>query len=357
MNAGSAKPGKSIAIVSGKGGSGKTIIASVMMQIIAENGKVVLIDTDAGTGGLTFYLGLDLVAGTSTGLSDLLTRHASEEIRTYDQYVSELSDLLRSVKEMPNARFLSVGDRRKMGRISSVDLRKGLKNLVLALESISEFSVFDCRGGIDDESLAVCDAVDDIILIVETDTTSYQATQQLVETLVDNGLAHKLRGFIINKVFEDPSVVARNGTAVFRCQYLAAVPFDFDAMRSFFVGRIPSLYSSFSVHVQHALNHAYSDSIPAPLRRTYTFEDYEEIGLVNLDSLRGGIITAMAIMVCSILLAFYWWHPPAAIHIKVPESVALLAGLGLVGSLSSPRQFVGRAVNRAISSLLVIRRR
>src|SRR5439155_7104996 len=129
---------------------------------------------------------------------------------------------------------------------------------------LGSMTIIDCRGGIDAESLAICSAVDNIVLIVESDTTSFQASRDLVEILGNAGFARKIVGFVINKAFEDPSVVARNGTALFRTQFLSAVPFDFEAMRDFFVGKVPSANSIFGTHVHQAMHRAFPERIGSP---------------------------------------------------------------------------------------------
>jgi len=344
--------GRAIAIVSGKGGSGKTIIAAVMAEVFDAAGQsLILVDADTGTAGLTFYFGLELVSNTSVGLTDLFLD--SDKLQG-----ERVSSVVRPIRGFKQAKFLSVGDYRRFPKdLSEAELASRMKPVISRLKEIADYVVFDCRGGIDEESLAVCKSVDDILLIVETDTTSYQATQRLVDILSENDTALKLKGFMINKVFDNPKTLAKNGTAAFRSQYLTAIPFDFDAMREFFTGGIPNTASVFGTHVQHGLHKAYSEVIPEPARRVYRFDEYEEIGFVNLDSLRGGIVVSLLIVAITGLLVFYWHNPPLHFHITVPLAVVILALFGLVGSISSTRQAIGRAINRLVAITLLIRRR
>ena len=343
---------RAIAIVSGKGGSGKTIIGAVLAEIFdAADQSLILVDADTGTAGLTFYFGTELVNNTSVGLTDLFLDPSRLE-------GDRLTAIVRPIKGFKQAKFLSVGDYRRFPKdLTDTEMADRMRIIVGRLKELASFIVFDCRGGLDDESLAVCRCVDDILLIVETDTTSYQATQRLVDTLSESDLALKLKGFMINKVFDNPKTIAKNGTAAFRSQYLTAIPFDFDAMRDFFTGRIPRPQSVFGVHVQHGLRQAYSEIIPDPSGRVYSFEEYEEIGFVNLDSLRGGIVLSLFLVASAGVLLFYWRSPLIVFRPTVPISVALLTFLGLLGSISKTRQSVGRAINRLVSFTLIIKRR
>ncbi len=155
---------------------------------------------------------------------------------------SSVIEATRPIRTFAGAKFLSAGDR----RANLAGLPQGeLKNRVGILLSVlvnngATFIIFDCRGGVDVESLAICNAVDEIILIVESDTTSFQATRDMLDIFRDARVASKVTGFIVNKVFEDPANLARNGTALFRTQFLSAVPFDFDADARFLCGQTPT---------------------------------------------------------------------------------------------------------------------
>ena len=343
-----------IAIVSGKGGSGKTIIAAVMTQILDAAGEsIILVDADTGTAGLTFYFGLELVDNTSAGLTDFF-------LMRKDRSSSRLLDIVRPIRGLKNARFLGAGDfRRFPKRLGSIERLEGIRGVIGQLKQEASFVIFDCRGGLDEESLAVCECVDEILLIVETDTTSYQATQRLVDILSENGLAGKLKGFMINKVFDNPLTIARNGTAAFRCDYLSAIPFDFEAMREFFTGRIPRPASIFGTHVQHGLRKAFPEQVKEPPGRVYRFDEYEEIGFVNLDSLRGGVVLALFITPLAAIFFVKWFNGfdmARSYDKEIFYYVLALSLLGLVASIGRLRQAVGHAVNRLVSIALFTRR-
>jgi len=324
-------PTRRIAVISGKGGSGKTLIATVMAEILDQFGPVTLIDTDTGTAGLSFYLGLKMVANVAGGIADMVFKTGGG--------LPRLQELLGNFKR---TEFLSVGDHRRLS--SDLDPALVADAFQDAIRRLSDFQwiIADCRGGIDQESLAICEAVDDIILVVEPDTTSYQASQHVVDVLSNKSLASKLRGFIINKVFEDPSVVARSGTAVFRCQCLGAVPFDLDAMRDFLIGNVPSLRTQFATQVWSALSKAYP--LPPPDRRVWSFEEFSQVSLSNIESIRGGLASACLLLLMGIL-SFAFQYAGTA-HPDVTQLMLwfCIMFLGLVGSLEPTRRTFGRAV-------------
>src|SRR2546430_14463101 len=115
------------------------------------------------------YLGLELVANTAVGVSNLLTEPITSE---------KVIGCLQPVHSFKYTSFLSAGDRRTtLANLSPDDLKTRFKDVFLALQDLGSMTIIDCRGGIDAESLAICSAVDNIVLIVESDTTSFQASR------------------------------------------------------------------------------------------------------------------------------------------------------------------------------------
>lgn len=289
---------KTIAIVSGKGGSGKTMVAATMGRVLATNHMpTTLIDGDIATGGLTFYLGLKLVRNTSVGLSDAIYytngKLNTEEIRI--QTVGATNSPLT---------FIGIGNHKRLFEIKhDIDYQKTLNNIFKSLESFSEYAIIDCRGGIDESSLQICSMVDEILIVTETDTTAFQATQYLVEVLAKQGLAHKLRGFFLNKVFDDPTYLAREGTAYFKCQFLTAIPFDLRATRSFLTGELPSLETLFTNQICHGLHKLLPDT-SFTIRDPLEFSDFRNIDLATK---RAGLSRRLfSILLMYTMMAYLW---------------------------------------------------
>jgi septum site-determining protein MinD len=403
---------RSIALVSGKGGTGKTMVAAVFAQILSSFGPTLIVDADTGTAGMTYYLGLKLVPNIRVGLADIvawnpagpaidedpkMTPHASGKPEAIDDRT--LLGLIQDVRFRPsrpprparpfdswyNCAFFGIGDHRRLYRaMPDANIDQILPRVVKGLEKLQSFKwiVIDCRGGVDKDSVAVCSAVNDIILIVEPDTTSFQATQHVVDILSSNRLAHKLRGFIINKVFDDPSVIARNGTSVFGSQYLGSVPFDLDATRSFLVGDVPKLLSPFGINIWAALSKIYPKQVRSAPGSPWEFKDFRRVGLTDPNSLLGGLVIAGLIFLAALGLASYFliqsftmpaqvyadqphWLPPdenraitdwalAQIRpILQKEQIFLLSliVLGLIGSLEPARRLVGKALSAYVRIL------
>lgn len=336
-----------VSIVSGKGGSGKTMVAATMTRVLDSLGlKVLLVDADYGTAGLTYYMGLATVPNISVGLSGLEDEsNIKEALPLYCQPMEGFSSSM----------FIGVGDHRRHLRDTvGRDLTGFFYEFVMAARAVADVVLIDCRGGIDDESLAVCHAVDDVLIVAETDTTSFQATQYLVDVLSEYGLSRKVSGFLINKVFDDPSAVARAGTASFRARYLDSIPFDLDATKSFLVGDVPGMRGMFSSQVWHVLYKLMPYKIFPPAMKSLSFNDYRGLSVRDNDSLLGGVFISFICLGLASIVVYSEFGVAQISSGVVRVSVVFLSGLAIVSGVEPVRRAIGRGLSfyqRTISRL------
>jgi len=349
---------RSIAVVSGKGGSGKTMIVATIAEILeAHNRKTVLVDTDVGTGGLSYYLSIKYSRGIGLGLSEMLLAELDKGTESSPVAVSTPglpAQTVRPLRGFSNTRFVSVGDLRKLQNQVSSEFSSGTvfaNKINRCLEIIktntldASIMLVDCRGGIDPESIEVCKFVDDIVIIAETDPASFQATQNLANVLSDNNLSHKIKGFIVNRAFDDPGGIVRTGIQAFRGEFLGAIPFDLEAIRKFHVGELPERTTIFYTHVWHAVSQAYPDLISEPAGRIWDFREYRSVDFGDVYSAAGGGVLAVAILVCLVFGIAFFDHRLFLDFVFQNKGLDwLLAGLilGLVGSLGGVRRALGR---------------
>jgi flagellar biosynthesis protein FlhG len=154
-----------IAIVSGKGGVGKTVItANLAASLAAEGRRTLVIDADLGLANMDVILGiqsrysiLDVLQGVS--LDDALVS------------VPGSFDLLPAASGRTEGTFLSLG------------LSEGLKPILEELESRYEFIFFDVGAGIGDVVTFFAGQADEIVLIVTPDPTSLVDAYATVKVL------------------------------------------------------------------------------------------------------------------------------------------------------------------------------
>lgn len=237
---------RSLAVVSGKGGSGKTLVVTALAQSLAYDGhSVLMVDVDLGTGGLTYYLGFSEFQRARDGIVELL----SERANFSEVSVGAKIESLIENKWLTNVKLIPIGDHNDVIRNDQLVGEIGLEALIETAKEDFDYVIFDCRGGIDADSLTVCSSVDEILIVAETDAASIQATQHLSQILYERSFGNKMSGFALNKVMDDPTALAQAGRTFFKCEYLGAIPMDIETTRRFIRGKVPEGDSLFSRHV------------------------------------------------------------------------------------------------------------
>jgi flagellar biosynthesis protein FlhG len=279
---------KSIAIVSGKGGSGKTLVAAALAHALAiEDKRVLLVDADLGTGGLTYYLGFSAFDRARAGLTEYLiaTRPSSPL-----NIARARADAIKENPGLSQVALLAVGEHRLIGDSIGVLSPTAITRVISKVRTDFDFVIFDCRGGLDEDSIAVCRAVDEVLMVVETDAAAIQASQYLSNRLYEFDLGHKILGFLLNKVMDDPSSLAKAGISFFRTEYIGAIPFDIETTRGFIKGELPNPRSLFSRHVAGSLLPLFGEIEAARSYRTLKPNEFGYITLRNPDSGYGSLM-------------------------------------------------------------------
>jgi len=334
---------RSVAIVSGKGGSGKTVLTATIASVFNElKIPATIIDADTGTAGMSYFLGVREAEGKRSGLTDLLDQQAFD------------ASIVARLTSLPSVGFIGIGNHLSLydgHHTQSVDLVAVLTSAISELTK-QNWVLVDCRGGIDEQSLGVCRVVDDILIVAEADTTSYQATRLLIDVLIEKKLKAKVRGFVINKVIYNPIEAVKAAKGFYGVPYLFSFPLDLDVTAKFVQGRLPSLKSQFSIHVWEALHRLYKDDVSSPKGRVWKNWEFREIGVVDRESSAGGFLITLCLVIAATLffrqsvpLVGYFGEQDPEHRIAALIVVGtVMAGIGLVGSLQKARKFIGQGV-------------
>lgn len=347
-----------VAVVSGKGGSGKTMIAAALAQALSESGvRVLLVDADLGTGGLTYYLGFSAFERTRRGLTEyLIAKQASQPLH----FGVPRPEILKKKPYLDKMSFLPVGEHRIVARHTDWITKSAITRVITKTRGKFDVVIFDCRGGLDDDSIATCSAVKDVILVVETDAASIQATQYLTDQLRHLGVSNKIAGFVLNKVMDDPSSLATASTSFFGAQHLGSIPFDIETTRKFIKGELPDSESLFFRNTAAALMPLFSEGEAGTKYRPLKPSEFNNISISNPEGGIGGLligITSFYAIAAYLFVRFVadvtftdFYH-----NIAFGGMVSLLAA-----SLSDPfRQFLGRMMRgyAAVLGASVMRKR
>jgi flagellar biosynthesis protein FlhG len=340
---------RAIAVISTKGGSGKTMITIAAAQILGRLGKKVLIvDADTSTAGMTNYLLQSCNLNAVDGLADVII-HGIAKLD---------DDMIKPLPGIKNVHLLAIGIEHEtlnsihleteIIRKISVTLQEVLKRLLAQHED--KIILVDCRGGLNKETVAVCEIMDEILIITEPDNPANIATRNLIKFLNDRSLGRKITGFIINKVFSDPDrfnqniehlidSLIKNREIDLKCSNLATIPFDHQAIKNYFLGKTPSLDSIFSIHVGKALTQIFPEIESNFKGKIWQSQDFKKYGLANPNSILGGKILGMLCVVCGVTLII----ENLVSHQYISSVFALLLTLfGLFASEEKMRRLAGK---------------
>ena len=208
-----------IAVVSGKGGVGKTTIVANLGAALAKMGKnVIILDANLTTPSLGLHLGVPLYPIT---LHDVLKGRANikDAVYTHESGVSIVPA------------GLSLRDMR------GVD-SKDLPNALLDLLGSAEIIILDASAGLGRETLAAIEAADEMLIVTNPEISAI--TDALKSVKVAEQLGTRTTGFILNRVTGKNHEMTRRDilNMLDTIEFLGEVPEDISVQRSV-ASRIP----------------------------------------------------------------------------------------------------------------------
>ena len=171
--------GRTIAIVSGKGGTGKTMFAANLGATLAKMGRqTILIDMDTGLRNLDLYLGL-------------------ENKVVYDVNENGLCRIRQAVikdKTFPGLSFMAASPRRDEGHLTPLHV----KVLCEKLAEKYDYVILDAAAGVDEGLDMVLGGADETIIVMNPEISSKRDSELVTEILRSKGMQNIY--YIINKI-------------------------------------------------------------------------------------------------------------------------------------------------------------
>lgn len=224
---------KIINLVSGKGGTGKTLFSAVLAEMLGSNGyETLVIDLDAFVRGLTSLLyfhkkgALNLSEKDQFTVSDIFMGKGDGEIDgkrlSISRYLS--FDVVPSVSRVD--KILDFKDLMPDNKDEAFSI---LKRLLSTVPDTYDFILLDSRAGYD-ELIAATHIISDLsICIEEEDDISKITTENLIRQLQKDSDNPLFR--VVNKARSAKSIEDLKSTS--GITELGRIPFDMDIMRNF----------------------------------------------------------------------------------------------------------------------------
>ncbi len=213
-----------IAIVSGKGGVGKTTTAINLGTALTNQGKhVIVLDCDVTTPNVGLHLGVSKVP---ISLHDVLKGKEVMSSATY-KHVSGLKIIPGSIHSEDQ-------------NISQKHMQE-LSNHILELEGKTEIILIDAPSGIGAEAKIAMKASDELILVVTPDLISITDALKTLSFAHEQGM--RTKGVIINRTKDDSFEISQeNIFALLNVPILGVIPED-DLIRKSLQLKSPVVYS------------------------------------------------------------------------------------------------------------------
>ena len=212
-----------LCFASAKGGSGKTVISASLALFLGELGKrVLLIDTDAATNGMTLFY-LTKVVEAKRGSSKNPYAKAGGIFDTGGGFLTV--GVARNVDLIP-ASFV-------MGQTEDTSIEDFRTRLAAAINSYAEtydYIICDAQAGADRFAFIAVERADVVVVVSEYDPVSAEGVDRL-RRVFGNLLEFGKTWILFNKVL--PEFATELGDFLGVARYLSPVPWDADVLRAF----------------------------------------------------------------------------------------------------------------------------
>ena len=173
--------GRTIAIVSGKGGTGKTMFAANLGATLAKMGRqTILIDMDTGLRNLDLYLGLE--------------NKVVYDVNDVMNGICRIRQAVIKDKTFPGLSFMAASPRRDEGHLTPLHV----KVLCEKLAEKYDYVILDAAAGVDDGLDMVLGGADEAIIVMNPEISSKRDSELVTEILRSKGMQNIY--YIINKI-------------------------------------------------------------------------------------------------------------------------------------------------------------
>ena len=173
--------GRIIAVVSGKGGTGKTMFAANLGATLAKMGKqVILVDMDSGLRNLDLYLGLEnRVVYDVNDVMNGLCRIRQATIKD---------------KMFPGLSFMAASPKKDEGELTPLHS----KVLCRKLAEKYDYVILDSPAGVDDGLDMVLGGAEEVIAVINPEISSIRDSELVANVLKSKGIEDIY--YVINKI-------------------------------------------------------------------------------------------------------------------------------------------------------------
>jgi len=218
-----------IALISGKGGVGKTAIAGSMASLIGQLGyKVLLADADVATHGMSYFFVDQVQKAARSGLIVPLDDYGTLESRFV--HIGDNFDFVPSKIEFQRGERLLRTTEEITQNQETFSLR--LIELIGEAKSLYDFIIVDCQAGAVASTYEIINRANRVVSVLEADPVGVWASRSLDRAFGD--VFPEFTFYLVNKLFLEEVSQYNALTDYLRIfAHLPPLPFDFEVRRAF----------------------------------------------------------------------------------------------------------------------------
>ncbi|MGD6935062.1 MAG: AAA family ATPase [Candidatus Bathyarchaeia archaeon] len=218
-------------LICGKGGSGKSTVASLLAKDLQKKGyRILVVDTDESNYGLSAQLGLkdpkellDQIGGKKAlGQKMMAARSCNEKLKIFPQEW-QIDDIPADcISKKDNLYLLQIGKVKHFGEGCACPMgglsREFLTNLKLNPKDIA---IIDTEAGVEHLGRGVAGNVDIVLAVIDPSYESVKLSKKIVEMAKEGG---KTVYFVINKT--DSKTAESLAAQIGKEQVISILPFN-----------------------------------------------------------------------------------------------------------------------------------
>jgi len=191
-----------IIAVTGKGGSGKSVISALMAKVLSEeyNFKLLLIDADPTHAHLSDLVNVHSAKSLEKIRNDLINAPKSQK-EEIDFLVQDIDFMVyESMAETKRFCLLSIGQPQQKGCFCPANTL--LKKAISTVSKDFDIVIIDCEAGLEQINRNVIQGIDLLLIISDLSIRSLE-TANSIKKLGKKFTNYKISGLILNKIEED----------------------------------------------------------------------------------------------------------------------------------------------------------
>lgn len=196
---------RSICIISGKGGTGKTTSAISLAHVIGKHKKILLVDANLTTPNINIHLGAPILRNT---LMNVLRDEVSlkEAVYTHES----------GLRILP-----AISSKHDLKRLKYDKIKETLHNL----KNQADFIILDAAAGLGREAISAIEASDEVLIITNPELSAVLDAQKTIQ--VAQELGKTILGAVINKYIGDRyDLKVNNVERLLDLPVIGVIPYD-----------------------------------------------------------------------------------------------------------------------------------